>query len=42
MDQGVKGDDVREYFWNDVDECIQSFGPSLSNVLSYDLNARTK
>ena len=32
-------DSEREAFWNDFDECLQSFGANVSIVLLGDLNA---
>ena len=35
-----RDEDERESFWNDVDECLQSFGENVNVVLLGDLNAR--
>ena len=35
-----RGDEEREDFWSDVEECLESFGPEVKVVLLGDLNAR--
>jgi len=35
-----RDEEEREAFWNDVDECLQSFGTNVNVVLLGDLNAR--